>query len=563
MAAKAVNALSSKERRERVEDGLRIRAPYEVPGEEPPYERSRDAPHTIPDELFYERWSFTPRPALDLTRWVDVDVCATLTHCHELSKGATSTLKLGSRDRDGAPDDWSVLQLASTPSFLDCMTSLDLSGCRDVTDGPCRKLAKVSSKLTCLDLSRCSKLTDKALRGWSQSPSIERLQVVKLRGLAQCTDVGVVEVLEKAKRLRIVDLRDIPDCTGRSAIALAGCGPVEEALLDHWPKLDDGSLGQFLARLGEQHKSTVRVLSLRKCGLLTDTSGRLFSHHKILKGWVRHNALTHLKRLELTDNNQVTDKWLELLTDACKSLKALIVARCAELFKKVESAMNLARLVHLSELDAQSTSMNDEGLCAYAGSVPKGSPLRKLDLSFCAVSDQGLGALAAVGDRLRTLKLEAVPAVSGDGIKAIAERCKALRELRLIKLAGVTDASILQVAKRVRKLRTFETALCIGVGARAIKEVASLKFLTALDVSGCQRVDDAALSILPLSLLALRAASLPRVTDQAYILLRECAPKLASVDMRDCPQLTERSIFALMYLEDQIPEKCVFLTKGQ
>ena len=109
------------------------------------------------------------------------------------------------------------------------------------------------------------------------------------------------------------------------------------ALLDHWPKLDDTSLGQFLARLGEQHKSSVRVLSLRKCSLLTDTCGRLFSHHKILKGWVRHNALTHLKRLELTDNNQVTDKWVELLCDACKSLKALIVARCAELFKKIES----------------------------------------------------------------------------------------------------------------------------------------------------------------------------------------------------------------------------------
>ena len=93
MAAKAVNALTPKERRERVEDGLRIRAPYEVPGEEPPYERARDAPHEIPEELFYERWSFTPRPALDLTRWIDVDVCATLTHCHELSKGATSTPK--------------------------------------------------------------------------------------------------------------------------------------------------------------------------------------------------------------------------------------------------------------------------------------------------------------------------------------------------------------------------------------------------------------------------------------------------------------------------------------
>ena len=122
----------------------------------------------------------------------------------------------------------------------------------------------------------------------------------------------------------------------------------------------------------------------------------------------------------------------------------------------------------------------------------------------------------------------------------------------------MTDASILQVAKRVRKLRTFETALCPGVGARAIKEIASLKFLTALDVSGCQRVDDAALSILPEPLLALRAASLPRVTDEAYVLLRENAPRLASVDMRDCPQLTERSIFALMYVDEQHQRKLYF-----
>ena len=122
--------------------------------------------------------------------------------------------------------------------------------------------------------------------------------------MTQCTDVGIVEVLEKAKRLRIVDLQRHARLHRKIAIALSGCGPVEEALLDHWPKLDDASLGQFLARLGEQHKSSVRVL-FEKCGLLTDTSGRLFSHHKILKGWVQHNALTHLKRLELTDNQSV------------------------------------------------------------------------------------------------------------------------------------------------------------------------------------------------------------------------------------------------------------------
>ena len=559
MAAKAVNALSATQRRERVEDGLRIRADYVTPKEEPPYERSRDAPHTIPEAVFYERWSFTPLASLDLTRWVDVDVVQTLKQGHTLSKGTIHTLKLGSYDRDGAPDDWNVLQLAASPS-LHALTSLDLSGCRDLTDGPCRKLAKVASRLTDLNLSRCAKLTDKALRGLAGSPCVALLQILRLNGLAECTDVGVVEVLQKCKQLRVVDLSHMPQCNGTACVALAQC-PVEEVMLDGWPKLDDQSLGSFLARLGETHKSSMRSLSLKKCTLLTDTSARLFSHHKILAGWVKHNALTHLKRLDLTANTLITDKWVELVCDACKQLKALNVSKCAELFGKIDSMANLGKLIHLAELDCSSTALSDDGLCAYAGSVAGKSPLRKLDLSFCTLTDKGLGAVAACGERLRTLKLESNSGVSGDGIRAIAERCKALRELRLVRLMQVTDASILHVSKRVRKLRTFESALCMGVGARAIKEIATLRYVTALDVSGCTRVDDAAIGALPEPLIALRAAKLPRVTDDAYVLLRACCPHLSAVDVRDCDLLTAKAVFALMGVFER-PERAVFPTRG-
>ena len=147
-------------------------------------------------------------------------------------------------------------------------------------------------------------------------------------------------------------------------------------------------------------------------------------------------------------------------------------------------------------------NLTDEGLCAYAGSVPKGSPLRKLDLSFCAISDQGLGALAAVGDRLRSLKLEAVPGGVGRWRQGHRRAVQSVTRTPSDQARG-RDRRVDPPSgeKGAQTQRIFETALCPGVGARAIKEIASLKFLTALDVSGCQRVDDAALSILPEPLL--------------------------------------------------------------
>ena len=65
-------------------------------------------------------------------------------------------------------------------------------------------------------------------------------------------------------------------------------------------------------------------------------------------------------------------------------------------------------------------------------------------------------------------------------------------------------------------------------------------------MSGCERVDDAAIGGLPENAVALRCARLPRVTDAAFEIIAERCPRLRALDCRGCAKLTQRSVFALL-----------------
>ena len=68
-----------------------------------------------------------------------------------------------------------------------------------------------------------------------------------------------MEVLEKARKLTHYGFERHTGLYRLILYRIKWLRSRRRSLIDTWPKLDDASLGQFLARLGEQHKASVRV----------------------------------------------------------------------------------------------------------------------------------------------------------------------------------------------------------------------------------------------------------------------------------------------------------------
>ncbi|KAH8096114.1 hypothetical protein JL720_3465 [Aureococcus anophagefferens] len=439
--------------------------------------------YAFPDEGFFRPWSFVPRDVLDLRRWPHADVEDTILRCVKRTEGRTQAIKLGGGGHVGAPDDSSVTALVECRQFVaDIVTSVDLSGCTALSDGVCRALAKAAKRLTYLDLSRCGLLTDRTLRAWAQSANARQFRTLKLAELPKITDMGVTELLEKnGGTLRSVSFAECARLSGPSCLAVASHS-LEGVDLSGWPRLDDDALSTMIAMCGDPDhklkasdhrtggKGQLKSLVLRDSPGLTDGISRALLEVKVISGWKKHGALRHLRRFELTGNPK------------------------------------LAALEHLVDLDLADTAVNDESLETLAKARSRGNqehlarklPLRRVDLSRCKISDLGVRLLVKACDKLRVLRFEASARVAEDGLLAVAEHCATLREVALRVLPNATDGAVVQVARCCRKLKRVEVSQCATLGARGIKEIVTLKHLTALDVSGCEHVDDAARAVFAL-----------------------------------------------------------------
>ncbi|KAH8076212.1 hypothetical protein JL721_203 [Aureococcus anophagefferens] len=510
------------------------------------------AQYAFPDEGFFRPWSFVPRDVLDLRRWPHADVEDTILRCVKRTEGRTQAIKLGGGGHVGAPDDSSVTALVECRQFVaDIVTSVDLSGCTALSDGVCRALAKAAKRLTYLDLSRCGLLTDRTLRAWAQSANARQFRTLKLAELPKITDMGVTELLEKnGGTLRSVSFAECARLSGPSCLAVASHS-LEDVDLSGWPRLDDDALSTMIAMCGDPDhklkasdhrtggKGQLKSLVLRDSPGLTDGISRALLEVKVISGWKKHGALRHLRRFELTGNPKVSDEIVERIALACPALRVLNLARCRRVGGG-EMLAELAALEHLVDLDLTDTAVNDESLETLAKARSRGNqehlarklPLRRVDLSHCKISDLGVRLLVKACDKLRVLRFEASARVAEDGLLAVAEHCATLREVALRVLPNATDGAVVQVARCCRKLKRVEVSQCATLGARGIKEIVTLKHLTALDVSGCEHVDDAAVSGLPRSMVALRAARLPRVTDAAIRAVAGRCPKIRAVDLR-------------------------------
>ncbi|KAI0658490.1 hypothetical protein C8Q70DRAFT_934064 [Cubamyces menziesii] len=182
----------------------------------------------------------------------------------------------------------------------------------------------------------------------------------------------------------------------------------------------------------------------------------------------------------------------------------------------------------------------------------------------------GRGAPAAEAQIQARTWLESLPPLILPGTHRLNE----LRELDLSHCVRLTDAAILGVVAHAPRIHHLSVAGCVELTDRAMRAIAGLAALTALDVGGLERVTDEGafavasacrrirvvdisfipnlsdLAVLELASLPglqrLGAAGLPRLTDNALSFLAEHASSLEALHLPYCIQLTLDGVRAVL-----------------
>uniref|UniRef100_A0A2K5EKL3 F-box domain-containing protein n=1 Tax=Aotus nancymaae TaxID=37293 RepID=A0A2K5EKL3_AOTNA len=329
------------------------------------------------------------------------------------------------------------------------LQELNLHSCRDLSTEAVATLCLQQLGLTSLDLSGCSELTDGALLAVSRG--LWHLRHLSLGKLQWLTDAGCT-ALGDLRELQSLDMAECCLVRGRElARALGsvhGAPPHLASLsLAHCSSLKDASVLSMIPALGP----SLRVLDLSSCVALTNQTLQAVCTY-----------LTHLSvlRLELCDwgllglGEPVHGTQLEHQASGTKdpdpkpqgpsllmlqALQELDLTACSKL-----TDASLAKVFpQLKQLSLRLLpALTDKGLVAVARGCPS---LERLVLSHCSrLSDEGWAQAASSWPRLQHLNLSSCSQVTNNTgtLDAIGQACRQLRVLDVAVCPGINMAAV-------------------------------------------------------------------------------------------------------------------------
>ncbi|XP_045238259.2 uncharacterized protein isoform X3 [Macaca fascicularis] len=337
------------------------------------------------------------------------------------------------------------------------LQELSLHSCRDLSTEAVATLCFQQPGLTSLDLSGCSELTDGALLAVSRGlRHLRRLSLGKLQWLtdAGCTALGGLQELQSLNMSEccLVRGRELAQALGSVHGAPSQLASLS---LAHCSSLKDASVLSMIPALG----LSLRVLDLSSCVALTNRTLQAIctylTHLSVLRlAWCRE--LCDWGLLGLEEPLQGTQPRPELehqasgTKDPCpepqgpsllmlRALQELDLTACSKL-----TDASLAKVLQFPQLRQLSLSLlpelTDKGLLAVAGGCPS---LEHLALSHCTrVSDKGWAQAASSWPRLQHLNLSSCSQLTEQTLDAIGQACRQLRVLDVAMCPGINMAAI-------------------------------------------------------------------------------------------------------------------------
>lgn len=392
-------------------------------------------------------------------------------------------------------------------SRIGTITTLDLSGCKGVTDEGMRHLAKLQT-LQHLNLSETS-ITDAGLRALS---SLAGLQSIELSGT--CISDDGVKALAHCDELQGLDLSGTRAGDGALG-ALAGKPKLSHLAIT----LSDAGLALLheLPRFKTWHGGEARL------SLMTEPKS--LPNHLSLWGSFTDMGMRHLRGLDGLFALNIDDRHLAITAAGVAPLASLPHLGVLGVIAKDDWMPQIAAIPHLRCLIAQDTIAGDEGFVALSQSrsleylwggdchnlrrrgflaLAQMPTLRGLSVSCLNVDNAGVSALP----EFPVLKELMPMGVPDTGYRHVG-RCQHLESLILMYCRDATDTATEHIA-RLRKLSYYfnsytsitdrtpellstmdslekiEFYMCHGVTNAGVSRFARLPKLRELRVSGNQ-----------------------------------------------------------------------------
>ena len=310
---------------------------------------------------------------------------------------------------------------------------LDFTSCKMISDDELKILSENCSNLRELNLSECPKISDTGIYHISNGSccsSLHCLDIARSSLPCRITDVSLMSLGEK--------------CAALTKINLTGCEMIADAGI------------AWLAK-GCRNLS---YINLTKCFKVTNAGMRHLGEN-----------CTGLKTVILVNVKRVSDVGIRLLANGCPTLERL----------------NVSGLFMLS--DGMKRDFGLEGLQALGKALCANS-LKVLSLQDCTqISTTALVAISSLTN-LETLVLSGCTNLSLDGIRAISISCSRIETLSLSNCGNCCcDKMVELVTRNMQRLRVISLAGCEKIGKNAIKAIASCRFLSHVDFTGC-RISD-------------------------------------------------------------------------
>nr|XP_054956288.1 F-box/LRR-repeat protein 2 isoform X2 [Pan paniscus]XP_054956289.1 F-box/LRR-repeat protein 2 isoform X2 [Pan paniscus] len=378
------------------------------------------------------------------------------------------------------------------------LQELSLHSCRDLSTEAVATLCFQQPGLTSLDLSGCSELTDGALLAVSRG--LRRLSLGKLQRLtdAGCTALGGLQELQS------LDMAECCLVRGRELAQALGCmhgAPSQLASLSlaHCSSLKDASVLSMIPALG----LSLRVLDLSSCVTLTNRTLQAIctylTHLSVLRlAWCRELCDWGLLGLgEPVQGTQVWDPrglggrggpWDQL--PSCPSQVSVGVFK-GKLRRNLRSKGFFPQ--SRPELEHQASGTKDACPEPQGPSLLMLRALQELDLTACSKLTDASLAKVLQFPQLRQLSLSLLPELTDNGLVAVARGCPSLEHLALSHCSRLSDKGWAQAASSWPRLQHLNLSSCSQLIEQTLDAIGqACRQLRVLDVATCPGINMAA-----------------------------------------------------------------------